>query len=159
MWDDDAPLVLGGLKQNYLVDYVALLPNTHLPESNVKDANLCQIKGRTENLPSTFSTTRLGIVGSLNESTIAAFKAKGKIIKGNRTVTGGMYGNRKYKKDGSDYIEKESKTGVDGLLRSQEAIRLIMETNAQMETKLTLPANKAKWDKLREFISKKMNQF
>ena len=46
MWDDDAPLVLGRLKQNYLVDYAALPSNTHLAESNVKDANLCQIKGR-----------------------------------------------------------------------------------------------------------------
>jgi hypothetical protein len=34
-----------------------------------------------------------------------------------------------------------------------------METNAQMESKLTLPANRAKWDKLRECISKKINQF
>jgi hypothetical protein len=32
------------------------------------------------------------------------------------------------KKDGSDYIKKESKMRVDGPLRSQEAIRLIMET-------------------------------
>ncbi|WP_288993256.1 hypothetical protein [uncultured Marinobacter sp.] len=159
MWDDDAPLVLSRLKQNYLVDYAALPSNTHLAESNVKDANLCQIKGRAENLSPTFLTTRSGIVGSLNESTIAAFKAEGKIIKGTRTVTGGTYGNRKYKKDGSDYIEKESKTRVDGSLRSQEAIRLIMETNAQMESKLTLPANRAKWDKLRECISKKINQF
>jgi hypothetical protein len=57
MWDNDAPLVLGRLKQNYLVDYAALPSNTHLAESNVKDANWCQIKGRAENLPSTFSTT------------------------------------------------------------------------------------------------------
>jgi hypothetical protein len=57
MWEDDAPLVLGWLKQNYLVDYAALPSNTHLAESNVKDANLCQIKGRAENLSPTFSTT------------------------------------------------------------------------------------------------------
>jgi hypothetical protein len=54
MWDDDTPLVLGRLKQNYLVDYAALPSNTHLAESNIKDANLCQIKGRAENLPLTF---------------------------------------------------------------------------------------------------------
>jgi hypothetical protein len=104
-------------------------------------------------------TTRSGIVESLNKSTITAFKAGGKIIIGTRTVIGGTYGNRKYKKDGSDYIEKESKTRVDGSLRSQEAIKLIVETNAQMESKLTLPVNKAKWDKLRECISKKIIQF
>jgi hypothetical protein len=86
MWDDDVPLVLGRLKQNYLVEYAALPSNTHLAELNVKDANLCQIKGCTENLSSTFFTTRSGIVGSLNESTNAAFKAEGKIIKGTRTV-------------------------------------------------------------------------
>jgi hypothetical protein len=34
-----------------------------------------------------------------------------------------------------------------------------MERNAQMESKLTLPANRAKWDKLRECFSKKINQF
>jgi hypothetical protein len=79
----------------------------------------------------------------LNESTIAAFKAEGKIIKGTRMVTWGTYGNIKYKKDGSDYIKEESKTRVDGSLRSQEVIRITMEMNAQMESKLTLPANKA----------------
>jgi hypothetical protein len=68
MWDDDAPLVLSQLKQNYLVDYAALLSNTHLAESNVKDANLCQIKCLAENLSMTFLTTQSGIVGSLNES-------------------------------------------------------------------------------------------
>ena len=55
-------------------------------------------------------------------------------------------------KDGSDYIKKESKTRIDGSLRSREAIRLIMKTNKRMESKLTLPANKAKWDKLRERV-------
>jgi hypothetical protein len=35
----------------------------------------------------------------------------------------------------------------------------MMEMNAQMESKVTLPANKAKWDKLRDCISKKINQF
>ncbi len=34
-----------------------------------------------------------------------------------------------------------------------------MESYAQMESKLTLPANRAKWEKLRECISKKINQF
>ncbi len=63
------------------------------------------------------------------------------------------------KKNGSDYIEKESKTRVDGSLRSQEAIRLIINANTQMETKLTLPANKAKWDELRLCIFQKINQF
>jgi nuclear transport factor 2 (NTF2) superfamily protein len=29
----------------------------------------------------------------------------------------------------------------------------------KMEPKLTLPANRAKWDKLRERLSKKINQF
>jgi hypothetical protein len=52
----------------------------------------------------------------LNESTIAASKAKSKIIKGARTVKGGLHGNRKDKKDGLDYIKKESKTRVDGPL-------------------------------------------
>jgi hypothetical protein len=32
MWDADAPLVLGWLKQNYLVDYAALPSNTHMAE-------------------------------------------------------------------------------------------------------------------------------
>jgi hypothetical protein len=34
MWDDDAPLVFGRLKQHYLVDYAALPANTHLAESS-----------------------------------------------------------------------------------------------------------------------------
>jgi hypothetical protein len=52
----------------------------------------------------------------LNENAIAAFKAQGNVTKGTKTVTGGTYGNRKNRKDGSDYMEKESKTRVDGSL-------------------------------------------
>jgi hypothetical protein len=52
MWNDDAPLVLGQIKQHYLVEYAALPSNTHRAESNVKDANFCQVKGRAENLSS-----------------------------------------------------------------------------------------------------------
>jgi hypothetical protein len=154
MWVADAPLWLIRLKQHYLVNYAALPSNTHLAESNVKDANFCQIKGRAENLSSTFSTARSGIVEALNENAIAAFTAPGKIIKGTKTVSGGTYGNRKNKIDGSDYMEKESKTRVDGSLRSQEAIRLIIKKHRRMEAMLTLPANKAKWDELYEGVSK-----
>jgi hypothetical protein len=159
MWDNGAPLVLGRLKQNYLANYAALPSNTHLAESNVKDANLCQIKNRNENLSSTFSTARSGIVESLNENTINAFHDKERIMKGSSIVTGGVYGSRKYKKDGSDYIEKESKTRVDGKLRSQEAIQLVVKKHIHMEAKLTLPINQAKWDELKEYISQKINQF
>jgi hypothetical protein len=74
-WDDVTPLVLGWLKQHYLVDHAALPSNTHCAESNVKDANFCQVKGRAENLPSTFLTARSGIVETLNENAIATFKA------------------------------------------------------------------------------------
>jgi hypothetical protein len=159
MWDDDAPLVLGRLKQHYLVDYAALPSNAHLAESNVKDANLCQVKGRAENLSSTFLTARSGIIENLNDNAIGAFKAHRNIIKWTKSVTGGTYGNRKNRKDGSDYIEKESKTRVDGSLRTQEAIRLAIKKNTQVEAKLTFPTNKAKWEELREFILNKINQF
>jgi hypothetical protein len=106
-----------------------------------------------------FSTARSGIVETFNDDTIAAFKAHGNIIKGTKSVTGGTYGNRKNREDGSDYVEKESKTRVNGSRRTQEAIRLIVKKNTQMEAKLTLPTNKAKWEELREFISNKINQF
>jgi hypothetical protein len=158
MWDDDAPLVLWRLKEYYLKSYAALPSNTHLVESNLKDANLCQIKGLGENLSSAFSTTRSGRVGALNDNYIAAFRNQG-IIKGNNTVTSGKYGTRKYRKDGSEYIEKDSKMRVNGSLRSQEAIKLVIKKHKQIAAKLTLPANKAKWLQLREGISKKMNQF
>jgi hypothetical protein len=61
---------------------------------------------------------RSGIVKTLNDNAIAAFKAQGNIIKGTKKVTGGTYGNRKNREDGSDYMEKESKTRVDGSLRT-----------------------------------------
>jgi hypothetical protein len=159
MWDDEAPLVLGWLKQHYLVDYAALPLNTHQAESNVKDANFCQVKGSAETLLSTFLTALSGIVKTLNDNAIAAFKAQGNVIRGMKTVTRGTYGNRKNRKDGSDYMEKESKTRVDKLLQTQEAIRLIIKKNTQMEAKLTLPTNKAKWEEVRKFISNKINQF
>jgi hypothetical protein len=159
MWEDRALPALGRLKKHYLENYAALPSNTHLAESNVKDANFCQIKGRAENLSSTFSTARSGIVEALNDNTITAFKAPGKFIKGSKTVTGGTYGNRKNRKDGSDYMEKESKKRVDGSLRTQEAIRLVLKKHTRMEAMLTSPANKEKWDQLNEYISKKNNQF
>jgi transposase-like protein len=70
----------------------------------------------------------------------------------------GYYGNRKNRKDGSDYIGKESKMRVDRYLQTQEAIRHIIKKNAQMEAKLTLPTKNAKWEEKREFIPNKINQ-
>ncbi len=64
MWDDDAPLVFVRLKQYYLVHYAALPSNTHLAESNVKDANFCQVKGRAENLSSSKCSCHLPGIGS-----------------------------------------------------------------------------------------------
>jgi hypothetical protein len=119
------------------VDYAALPLNTHRAESNVKDANLCQVQGLAEKLLSTFSTARSGIVKTLNENAIAAFKAQVNVIKGTKTVTGGTYGNRKNRKDGSDYMEKESKMRVDGSLQTRDAISLIIKKNTQMEAKLS----------------------
>jgi hypothetical protein len=117
------------------------------------------VKGRAENLLSTFLTAQSGIVETLNENAISAFKAQGNVIKGTKTVTGGTYGNSKNRKDGSNYMENERKTRVDGSLRTREAIRLVIKKNTQIEAKLTLPTNKAKWEELREFISNKINQF
>jgi hypothetical protein len=159
MWENGTQLlVLTRLKQHYLENYAALPSNTHLAESNVKDANFCQIKGRGENLSSTFSTARSGVVAELNECSIAAFRNQA-TIRGNQNITGGNYGERKRKKDGSDYIEKTSKMRVDGNLRSQAAIKLIVRKQRRMERKLSIPANKAKWDQLRTSISKTINQF
>jgi hypothetical protein len=64
MRDDDAPLVLSRLKQHYLVDYAALPWNPYHAESNVKDANFCQVKGRDDNLLSSKCSCHLPGIGS-----------------------------------------------------------------------------------------------
>jgi hypothetical protein len=67
-----------------------------------------QIKGRGDNLTSTFSNTRTGMVETVNSDAHTYFK-KQTTIPGNKTVTGGKYGGRKRKKDGLDYVEKTHK--------------------------------------------------
>jgi hypothetical protein len=104
-------------------------------------------------------TAQSGILETLNDNAIAAFKAQGNVIKGTKKVIGGTYGNRKNRKDGSYYMEKESKMRDDVSLQTQEVIRLISKKNTLLEAKLTLPTNKAKWEELKKFILNKINQF
>jgi hypothetical protein len=159
MWHaKDTPLLLAAFREHYLVNYSALASNTHLAESQVKDANFCQIKGREENLSSAFSTARSGLVESINVTTLDSFSKR--FLKGNRHVTGGMAGTRKRKKDGTDFEEKTTKMRIDGQTRSTAALKLIVAINKNvLEETNMIPAKKLKWDKLRQELDDTENQF
>jgi len=158
MWAESPPLILANLREGYFVNYAALASNTHSAESNVKDANYCQIRGRDETLSSTFSTARSGLVESLNVNAVQSFHTQTH-IKGNAYVEGGVSGSRKRKSDGSVYKEKESKTSVDGHIRSREALRLIVSRANDLKKDLCHQEMKMKWMRLREDLSVKENQF
>jgi hypothetical protein len=158
MWDDRAPLVLRRLKDYYLENFGALPSNTHGAESTIKDTNHCQIKGRGENLSSTFSTARSGMVETVNNEAHEYFKNQ-PTIPGSRTLMPGKYGARKRKKDGLDYVEKTHKMRVDGSLKSTAAINFIIKRNKRLEVKLATAEGKAKWTQLRADISESQNQF
>jgi hypothetical protein len=100
IWSNTAPPLLTAFRENYCQKYAALPSNTHRAESTIKDANHSQIKCREEVLCSTYATARSGIVENLNTSCNKALQERTN-IKGNHTVTGGVFGGRKRKYDGS----------------------------------------------------------
>jgi hypothetical protein len=157
IWGDNAPLAPHRLRKHYLDNYAALPSNTHGAESCIKDTNYSQLRGRNENLSSTYSTARSGLTELLNKNYIAAFKDR--FIKGTTTVTEGNYGERYYKRDGSAYIEKETHKWVDGFICTQQVVRMTVKRHTSLAQKLTLEQNTIKWNELRLNISGKENQF
>jgi hypothetical protein len=81
-------------------------------------------------------------------------------MKGNHTVTGGKYGERKRKHDGTSYVEPTTKDRVSGLTRVQEAIKLVNHRHLEVEqVARNVPEKKEMWDGLKQKIAKKENQF
>ena len=66
MWSQNIPNSIRKFRDWYLEAYSALPSNTHLAESTIKDANFCQISGRSEALASNISTARSGAVHYIN---------------------------------------------------------------------------------------------
>ena len=158
IWLDDAPPLLADFRENYCEKYAALPSNTHRAESTIKDANHSQIKCRDEILCSTYATAQSGIVERLNANCVEAWKSG--TIKGNHSVAGGIHGERKRLSDGSEYDEKEYQMRVDGYVRSQEAIKFVMERHLKIENILTESgAKKKRWKDMRSDLSGNAKQF
>ena len=66
MWLPTASFLLTRFRHNYLSSYAAFPSNSHLAESNVKDANFCSVIGRSDATALLFSTARSGLVEHLN---------------------------------------------------------------------------------------------
>mgnify|MGYP002812481187 CR=1 FL=1 len=159
IWSNTAPPLLTAFRENYCQKYAALPSNTHRAESTIKDANHSQIKCREEVLCSTYATARSGIVENLNTSCNKALQERTN-IKGNHTVTGGVFGGRKRKYDGSAYEEKEFQQRVDGHVRSEEAIKFVIRRHTKIDNVLTgSVVKKKKWEDLKINLSANAKQF
>ena len=159
IWSDAVPPLLTAFRDNYCEKYAALPSNTHRAKSTIKDANHSQIKCREEVLCSTYATARSGIVETLNTNCNKALQTQEK-LKGNHTVTGGAYGQRKRKCDGSSYEEKEFQQRVDGHVRSEQAIKFVIRRHDAITEVLTgSAAKKKKWDDLKLDLSANAKQF
>jgi hypothetical protein len=156
MWGATAPPVLAAFCQHYLASYAAFPSNSQMAESNIKDANFCQIPGRNEKTSSMFATARSGLVGSILQNSKEAFQKQTK-IKGNQHMSGGKYGERIAKSDGGTVEEKNWQMRVEGRIKSEEAIRLIDKRNKQLES---LPEEKKqRWNKIRNDLYDNNQQF
>ena len=134
MWSTSPCHQLLILRRQYFTNYAALASNSHLAESNVKDANHCSIIGRGEATATLFSTTRSGIVETLN-----ANSKKHKEEKTKRKTRDGTAGN----------AENQIKTRVSGSTRSEKAIMLLKKRHESIETDLRLQDNEREWKRLR----------
>jgi hypothetical protein len=160
MWCDDSSILMKEFRNHYLNSYAALPSSTHIAESNVKDANFCQIKGRGKGLSSAFSTARSSLVESINRLAKEQFKKK-QTYKGNAKVSGGKAKERKNKSDNTDFDSEECKLNrVRGQIRSQVAIKFIMSRHEQIEKVFNkAPGKKRKWMDINEHISDNKEQF
>jgi hypothetical protein len=159
MWDEHASILLKQFRKHYLDAYAALPSSTHIAESNVKDANYCQIKGRGEALASAYSTARSDLVEPINRMAKKAFQMKDS-YKANGAVMTGPDGTRKRRgADETDFDSTETKR-VRGRIFSKEAIRFVVGKHKSIERVFDEnPAKKEVWRAINECITKKENQF
>jgi hypothetical protein len=156
MWAATPHPILAAFRQHYLNSYAAFPSNSQMAESNIKDANYCQIPGRNEKTSSMFATARAGLVGSILQNSKEAFQKQTK-IKGNKYMSGGKYGERIAKSDGGAVEEKKWQMRVEGRIKSEESIKFITERNKQLES---LPVEKQqRWNQIRDDLYDNDQQF
>jgi hypothetical protein len=159
MWHDDATILLKQFRLHYLNSYAALPSSTHIAESNVKDANFCQIKGRGEALASAFSTARSDLVEPINNLAWKEFEGQ-ETYRGNGVVTSGTKEARTRKVDDTDFEESDSNRRVRGRIFSREAIKYIQERHRHVDSVLTKhPAKMEIWKAIHENIVEKGSQY
>lgn len=157
LWCIHPTPLLRQFRQHYLETYAALPSNSHLAESNVKEANHCSIHGRTEHLCSIYSTARAGVVEELNARSLETML--GKQMRGNQYVSSGTAGCRKQKSDGSDFDENVYKRRAKGSVKSVEAINLVMERLQKVTESMANPQAKVMRERIAASIGKKDCQF
>ena len=112
IFSENAPQPLQHFKTFYLENYAAIPSSTHLAESTVKDANLCQHLQRTEHLASTYATARSGIVDVINKNASTEWNKENLKVKGNAFVSGGSSTSRIDKRTGQQFAPKEYRQNI-----------------------------------------------
>jgi hypothetical protein len=158
IWDDASNVLLLQFRQLYLLSYAALPSSTHIAESNVKDANFCQMKGRGEALASAYSTARSDLVEPIQRFAKQEFKKKENKC-GNGRVSAGKDNERKRKADETDFVADE-RSKIRGSIRSCQAVKYVLSRHASLETIFrTQPEKLSTWKNIEEGTVTKESQF
>lgn len=162
IWCDQCCVLLKEFRSHYEQSYAALPSSTHIAESNVKDANFCQIKGRGEALASAFSTARSGLVEPIHRLAKGEFQKKDN-YKGNGRVSGGTKVSRIRKVDNTNFEDASADSrllAVRGTIKTSEAIKYIQSRHKSIQHLLEEnPALNDVWNVIHKNVSEKGNQF
>jgi hypothetical protein len=103
MWNSpDSTLI--SYREYYFINYAAFATNSRIGESSVKEANYCQLPGRSEKQTSEYVFMRSGFVETINQNTEKAFRAQ-PTIRAPKYTTAGIARER-IRSDGSKFTEK-----------------------------------------------------
>lgn len=162
IWCDECSILHKEFRSHFLQSYAALPSSTHIAESNVKDANYCQIKGRADALASAYSTARSDLVEPINRLAKLEFDKKDKYA-GNGSVSGGTKETRMRKAENTNYMEASVDSrvlSVRGRIKTSEAVRYIRSRHRSIQLSFDeTPAKLAAWKRIHEHVADKENQF
>ena len=162
IWCDECSILSKQFRYLYQQSYATLPSSTHIAESNVKDANYCQIKGRGEALASAFSTARSDLVEPINRLAKFEFGKKEKYM-GNGRVSGGIKEARTRKIDNTNFEEATADSRIQamrGCIKTREAIKYISSRHHSIQQSLReTPAKLAIWNSIHKNVAEKENQF
>jgi hypothetical protein len=132
IWDNASNVLLPQFWQHYLLSYAALPSSTHIAESNVKNANFFQMKGRGGALASTYLAARSDLVKPIQCLAKQEFKKKEK-KGGNGRLSAGKDNEQKRKADETDFAADE-RSKIRESIRSCQAVKYLLSRHASLET-------------------------